>query len=215
MKRISLSFLIIIFSFSCSESDDAENQTTPTEANFYALTVGNSWVYKNYKYDDNTENYENTGVIDSLSIVDTQDVSGHLYYKFRRLTTGNEEQITLCNSNGEHFKLLRENEGNLINEDGAIQFTNNDFDERLIVENQWGSIYETLTVGDSLITVEAGVFTSINSERYAKSQEGEPFNGLDHFYYADGVGLIYDSASFVNETTPSIIRRLDSYNIQY
>jgi hypothetical protein len=64
------------------------------------------------------------------------------------------------------------------------------------------------------MTVKAGVFTCINSERYAKSPEGLQFFGLDYFYYADGVGLIYDTSSFVSESTPSIIRRLDSYSIQ-
>ncbi|MGB1313190.1 MAG: hypothetical protein ACPG54_06045, partial [Bizionia paragorgiae] len=75
----------------------------------------------------------------------TKTVSGHTFYKFRRLTTENEKQITFCNPNGEHFELLRENSGNLVNEDGVIQFTNNDFQERLIVDNPWGTIYETLT----------------------------------------------------------------------
>lgn len=214
MIRILLSLVIITLSFSCSESDDSENHTNLPEANFYALTVGNSWVYKNYKYNANTENYENTGVIDSVSIVGTETVSGITYYKFRRFTTGNEMQITFCNPNGEHFELFRENAGNLVNEDGAIKFTNNNFDERLIAENPLGTIYETLTAGDTIMTVEAGVFTCINSERYAKSPEDLQFIGLDYFYYADGIGLIYDTSSFVNESTPSIIRRLESYTVQ-
>ena len=38
--------------------------------------------------------------------------------------------------------------------------------------------------------------------------------GLDRFYYANGVGLIYDTSSYVNDPIPSIIRRLDAYQIQ-
>jgi hypothetical protein len=108
MKRLLLCFCIIVFTFSCSESDNSENQISEPDVNFFALTIGNSWVYKNYKYNAVTEMYGDTGVVDSISIVGIQDFSGESYYKFRRLTTGNEEEITFCNPNGEHFEFLRE-----------------------------------------------------------------------------------------------------------
>ena len=214
MKRLLFCFCIIAFTFSCTESDNSDNQINPPDANFFALAVGNSWVYKNYKYDSVTETYDDTGVIDSLSIVDIQDFSGESYYKFRRLTTGNEEGITFCNPNGEHFEFLREFEGNLINEVGSIKFTNSNNEERILQENQWGNIYEVLIEGNSIISVEAGEFDCINSERYGKNSDGEQLPGLDRFYYASGIGLIYDTSSFVSNSIPSIIRRLDSYEVQ-
>ncbi len=214
MKRLLLCFCIIAFTFSCTESDNSDNQINPPDANFFALTVGNSWVYKNYKYNSVTETYDDTGVIDSISIVDIQDFSGESYYKFRRLTTGNEEGITFCNPNGEHFEFLREFEGNLINEEGSIKFTNSNNEERLLQENQWGNIYEVLIEGNSIISVEAGEFDCINSERYAKNSDGEQLPGLDRFYHASGIGLIFDTSSFVSNSIPSIIRRLDSYEVQ-
>lgn len=214
MKRLLLCFCIIAFTFSCTESDNSDNQINPPDANFFALTVGNSWVYKNYKYNSVTDTYDDTGVIDSISIVDIQDFSGESYYKFRRLTTGNEEGITFCNPNGEHFEFLREFEGNLINEEGSIKFTNSNNEERLLQENEWGNIYEVLIEGNSIISVEAGEFDCINSERYAKNSDGEQLPGLDRFYYASSIGLIYDTSSFVSNSIPSIIRRLDSYEVQ-
>lgn len=214
MKRLLLCFCIIAFTFSCSESDSSDYQINPLDANFFALTVGNSWVYKNYKYNSVTETYYDTGVIDSISIVAIQDFSGETYYKFRRLTTGNQEGITFCNPNGEHFEFLREFEGNLINEEGSIKFTNSNNEERLLEENQWGNIFEVLIEGNSIISVEAGEFDCINSERYAKNSDGEQLPGLDRFYYASGIGLIYDTSSFVSNSIPSIIRRLDSYEVQ-
>lgn len=214
MKRLLLCFCIIAFTFSCTESENSDNQINPSDANFFALTVGNSWVYKNYKYNPVTETYDYTGVIDSISIVGIQDFSGESYYKFRRLTTGNEKGVTFCNPNGEHFEFLREFEGNLINEEGAIKFTNSNNDERLLQENQGGNIYETLVEGNTTINVEAGEFYCINSERYAKNSDGEQLPGLDRFYYASGFGLIYDTSSFVSYPTPIIIRRLDSYEVQ-
>lgn len=218
MKNLFLCFCIIAFTFSCTQSDNTENQINPPDANFYALTVGNSWVYKNYKYNPSTETYDDTGIIDSVSIVGTQDFFGVSYFKFRRLTTGNEAEITFCNENGEHFEFFREFEGYLINEEGSIKFTNSNFEERLLhgITNGGSdiSVYETLMVGNTTINVEAGEFSSINSERYATSFEGEQYPGLDRFYYASGFGLIYDTSSFVSNSTPTIIRRLDSYEVQ-
>ncbi|MCK8480055.1 hypothetical protein [Psychroserpens algicola] len=213
MKRILLFVCTLLFAFSCS-NDDSTSPETP-EANFYALTVGNSWVYKNYRYNINTQLYEDTGVIDSVSIVSTENISGETYFKFRRLTTGNEDGITFCNPNGEHFEYLREDNGNLVRSDGNVKFTNNDFSLRVLSQNVWGIIVEQLIEGESTMNVEAGSFTCVNSERYALlSPNNDPSPGLDRFYYSDGFGLIYDTSSYVSNDIPSIIRRLDTYVIQ-
>jgi len=213
MKRIFLSVLISTTLFSCTSSDDAQIPETQNE-NFYALTIGNSWVYKNYKFNFQTSQYDYTGVIDSISIINTQEIDGNTYYNFRRLTTGNEANITFCNPNGEHFELLRDSLGYLITSEGSIKFTNNDIAERVLLEKDWGTIYEKLVSGFTTIDVESGTFICINSERYARNLEGEQLPGLDRFYYSDGIGLIYDTSSFVSSATASIIRRLDSYSIQ-
>lgn len=208
--------LLFLFSLmiSCSSDDDANDENSASMENFYALKVGNSWVYKNYKYNGQSDNYEDTGVIDAVTIVGTEEVSGNTYFKFRTVTTGNEEGIVFCNDNGEKFELLRESDGNLVSDNGTILFTNNNFDERLLQENDWGNIYEVLIEGENNIDVEAGEFTSLKSEKYAKSPEGEQFPGKDKTYYADGFGLISKTFSLVSNETPVIIRRLDSYQIQ-
>ncbi|MFD2823082.1 hypothetical protein ACFS5M_05340 [Lacinutrix iliipiscaria] len=212
MKRILFSVCFFALFFSCNSSDDNPLNQEP-EANFYALAVGNAWVYKNYKYNTTTEAYDDTGVIDSVSIVGTEIISDHTYFKFRRWTTGNEANITFCNPNGEHFEWLRDSLGNLIDHNGAVKFTNSDFSERLVLENTWGNIYETLTTETTSLSVEAGEFSCINSERFARNEDGEQLPGLDRFYYADGIGLIHDTSSFVTSDRPSIKRRLDSYII--
>ncbi len=213
MKRL-LILLPFALMLSCSSNDEDAQPQQPEADNFYALTVGNSWVYKNYKYNPNTQNYENTGVIDSVSIVATEDFNGNTYYKFRRSTTGNEAGITFCNENGEHFELLRDSLGYLVRNDGSIKFTNNDYNERLIVANGSINIYETLMNGSTDITVEAGTFISIHSERYARDSNNMQLPGLDVHFYSDGIGLIYDTSSFTFVDYPTIIRRLDAYTIQ-
>jgi hypothetical protein len=214
MKRILITVCFFACLFSCSSDDSVTPETQ--EENFYALTVGNSWVYRNYRYDQNSETYEDTGVVDSLSVIGTEVIDGNTYYQFRRFTTGNEEQITFCNPDGEHFEYLREFEGDLILSTGEVKFTNNDYSIRTLSENSWGNIVERLTEDTTTLNVEAGTFDCINSERYAiLSDPNQQATGLDKFYYSNGVGLIYDTTSFViNGELPLIIRRLDTYDIQ-
>jgi hypothetical protein len=212
MKRILITVCFFACLYSCS-NDDSITPETP-DSNFYALTVGNSWVYRNYRYDQNSETYEDTGVVDSLSVIGTEVIDGNTYYQFRRFTTGNEEGITLCNPNGEHFEFLREIDGNLTRDDGSIKFTNKDYSLRILSENNWGNVVEQLIEGETTLEVEAGTFDCINSELYAILPDGSQSPGLDRFYYADGIGLIYDTISFVTNATPRIIRRLDTYDIQ-
>ncbi|WP_282032166.1 hypothetical protein [Winogradskyella eximia] len=212
MKQI---IYVCVFAFllsSCSSSDSDNNQDP--ESNFYALTVGNEWTYKNYKYNQNTQNYDDTGVVDVISIVNTEEINGNTYFKFRRFTTGNEEGITFCNPNGEHFELLRDSLGYLIRDDGSIKYANNDFTPRTINVQDFMTIYDQLIDTDREITVEAGTFESTYTQRYAVMSDGEQTPGLDHYYYADGLGLIYDTTSLVTQDIPSIVRRLDSYSIE-
>lgn len=215
MTRNFLIILVLAFAFSCSSDDTITTLTAnePVDPGFYGLQVGNSWVYKNYKRNAETDTYEDTGVIDSVSVVGTQEFNGNTYFKFRRNTTGNENAITFCNPNGEHFEFVRDSLGFLIHEDGRIKFTNSDYNERVVNTETWGTIYETLNPSEALITVESGLFNCTYSERYAKSTDGDQFPGLDRYYYANGIGLISDTSSFVSSENHSIERRLNSHNI--
>ena len=214
MKTIILVFSMSLMLFSCSENDDISQPQQPEADNFYALKVGNSWVYKNYKYNLNTQNYDNTGVIDSVSIVGTQEFNGYTYFKFRRWTTGNEAGITFCNENGEHFEFFRDSLGYLVKNDGSIKFTNDDYSERIVSQNPPFTLFEKLVNGATQLTVESGSFDCINSERFLRDGSNVQFPGLDIFYYSDGIGLIYDTTSFASQDIPTIIRRLDSYVVQ-
>ena len=95
MKRILYVCFIAVILSACTTSD---NQDPPeSESNFYALTEGNAWVYKNYEYNSLTEDYEDTGVIDSVSIVNTEVINDNTYFRFRTYTTGNDAGVTFCN----------------------------------------------------------------------------------------------------------------------
>ena len=212
MKRNLFFLALASLIFSCT-SDDAQNQQDD-EANFYALEVGNWWVYKNYKYNVNTELYEDTGVVDSVSIVGTEMLGGNTYYEFRTKTTGNEDGITYCNPNGEHFELLRDSLGYLIWETGQIKFTNNDYEQMELYDRDWGTVYEMLMQDQEVLSVESGTFDCIYSERFAIDINGNLLPGKDHFYYSDGIGLIYDTTSFISNPIHVVERRLDAYFVQ-
>jgi len=221
MKHLLFCLSAIALFASCSNSDILEDVALDNpeiinqpEANFFALTVGNSWVYKNYRLNKETGNYDYTGVIDSISIVGTEDFEGDTYFNFRRLTTGNEDGITYCNANGEHFELKREENGNLVNKTGFIKFASCNYEERLLTEQVWGSLHEITLEENSTISVEAGEFTCVTSNRFTIAPNGERAKSLDWFYYANGIGLIYDTTSWSDDDTPTIIRRLDSYVVQ-
>lgn len=188
MKRILLCFGIITLIFSCD---------------------------KHYKYNIKIDSYDLTEVIDSVSIVDTQEFLGESYFKFRTLRTGSEGQIShLCGNNGESYEYLKESDGNLINKEGTVIFTNSKYEKRMVREDPFGKMHEVLVEGDSIINTEAGAFSCINSERYQINTNGNRSESLDRYYYADGYGLIYNTISYLYFSTPVIIRRLDSYQIQ-
>lgn len=213
MKRIVYVCFFALMCASCSTTESNQEQSNP-ESNFYALTVGNSWVYKNYEFNSTTQGYDDTGVVDSISIVGTEELNGNTYFNFRRWTVGNEDSIAFCNPNGEHFELLRDSLGYLIRDNGSVKYAHNDFVPRPLNSMSWGTVYEQLIATDHEITVEAGAFNSTYTQRFAILSNGDLSNGLDHIYYADGIGLIYDTSSFVFEDTPRIVRRLESYNIE-
>jgi len=213
MKRIILSLCISALLFSCSSDNDAPTPITQVD-NYYALNEGNSWVYKNYKRNNQTQNYDDTGVVDSVLIIAIEEINQKKYYKFRTRTTGNENNITYCNPNGEKFELLRDSIGYLVTDSGSIKYVNNDYTERTISINSWGVIYAKLVSNLVNISTESGAFNCSDMEVYARDSNHLSTPGLDHYYYADGVGLVFDTSSFVSDDKHMIERRLDSHVIQ-
>lgn len=211
-NQFILLLFISILILSCDNNED----TSLTENNFYALSVGNSWIYKNYVFNSLTDEYEYLGIVDSISIIDTESIKGEVYYKLRRMTIGNENRNVFCNVNGEHFSLLRDSIGFLINDKGAIKYANNNFSEREAFTVSPGIIaYEKLLEEKTKIDTEAGSFICFDTERYARQIDNNKlFPALDHRYYADGIGFVADTQSYLAGNTPFVIRRLDSYSIK-
>lgn len=213
MKRISFYLCFSVLFFACTTSDVLQTPPT-TSPKFYALTVGNTWVYKNYKYNINSQVYEDTGVIDSVSIVGTDVLEDNTYFKFKTLTTGNEAGITFCNPNGEHFEYVREENGYLLNANGRVKFVNNDYEPILADSDSNFKYYFRLNEATTTMQTQAGTFECANMNYYVLNEDLEQLPGTNTYLYADGIGLVYDTTSFVSQSNHSIERRLVSYNVQ-
>ena len=214
MKSYYLLFSLFFVILSCSKDN---NQEVEQEKNFYALTVGNSWVYKYYTEDDSTEEFTDfTGVLDSVSIISTQDIGGNLFYKFRRKTTRPENIFSaIGHPEGIEHYYLRDSLGYLINDHGKTTFINDDYEEHL-----WDQVPGDIEVFAKLkndvtnIETEAGAFECLDMELYARNTHtGEQFPGLSHYYFADEVGDVRRVISFVSGPI-YYEKRLDSYEIQ-
>ncbi len=213
MKRIFFYLCFSALFFACTSGDDIPTPP-PTSDNFYALTVGNSWVYKNYKYNINTQIYEDTGVIDSVSIVGTEFVEGNTFYKFRTLTTGNNDQITFCNPNGEHFELLREENGYLLQSKGIVKVVNNNYNPILTDSDTNFEYFLKLNEQRTTIETPLGSFDCAIMQYYVLNEVKERLPGTNTYLYADRIGLVYDTTSFVSQNIHSIERRLVAYLVQ-
>ncbi|MGY0391798.1 hypothetical protein ACW5R3_04430 [Bizionia sp. KMM 8389] len=216
MLRNFLIILLLTCVFSCSsDADDTLNTSNQSnDSGFYALKVGNWWVYKKFSRDNSNQTFEDTGVIDSVRITGTTEINGKTYFQLHTKTTGNESNNPIYGENGERTELVRDSLSYLIQDSGAIMFTYLDYNERVVSTNDWGNIYETSYPDEVSTTVPAGDFICAYSERYAKSPEGEQFPGLDVVNYAEGIGLVFYTYSFVTDANHVMESRLDSYLVQ-
>lgn len=212
MKRLFLFAYALAFVFSCSTSD---NEVEPnSESNFYALTIGNSWVYKYYDYNSNTDSYDENNIIELVEIIDTEEFFGNTYYKFKTTITGVENENVFSLQNGEKIDFYREVNGTLVNNNNTVLFVYNDFSEQLTFEVSSLNYFRKTIETPVIIDVEAGVFECIEMQQYIKTDEGQQLNGLQKTHYSDGIGLVNRTGVYSSLAIPLMIGELESYSIQ-
>ncbi|MFD2915402.1 hypothetical protein [Psychroserpens luteus] len=210
MKRILITVCLFTLFFSCSSDDD--NNVEP-QSNFYGLAVGNSWNYKIYERNFQTETLEYNGIQQDISVIDTEEIDGNSYFKLKIVTSGSSDNDTYF-PNDETINYRRIEDGKLLNEYNQTIFVNNDYTERLISEDDWGNFYNRTLEELATVTVDAGEFTCADMLVYAKNSEGAQMAGLDHTYYSNEIGLVSSSISFVVSGQIFYKTILNSYNIQ-
>ena len=220
MRRILITVCILSLFFSCS-NDDSNTPEAQIE-NFYALTVGNSWEYRWYRFQTEM-GLDAMAITESISIVDTEDINGDLYYKFKKVVDGNDPFYDGVGFgfpvNGEYVEYYRDSLGYLVNEHGDVKFVNNINEEFVIYEPQFNyeyAAYAELSEGSFEFTTEAGTFNCLEMKiRYEDEDENTDLLAVNKHYYADDIGLIkYDVVFMTSADGNGYQKRLESYNVQ-
>ena len=214
MRHILITICILSLFFSCS-NDNNQNEELQND-NFYALTVGNSWEYRWYFYTPE-EGLSPRSVTESISIIGTEEINSNLYYKFKKVVSGNNESNSPYPSNGEYIEHYRDSLGYLVHSSGAILFVNNTTDEFFLYETNTGfplTGYAKLSEGYFDFTTEAGTFECLEMRIRFENPDYE-IPGVNKNYYADGIGLVKDEEVFLADPDGSgYQRRLESYFVQ-
>lgn len=220
MKTTYLLLALSIMLFSCSFDEQEAPEEVP-EKNFYALSVGNSWVYKYYTKDSDTDEFSVFAhKTDSVKIVGTKEFDENTYYEFysKSVQTENNNISGFNIGEFEKTRYLRDSLGYLIDNEGNTDYWNNYFQERLhhSIIYQSGSldVYGKLNETTTDLTIEAGSFECNNLEIYVKDPDtNEPKPTASYFYYADGVGNVCEKIGYISGGIIAYERRLDSYEV--
>ena len=186
MKKIVFLFLILNCFLSCKKDKIDESPEAKT-SRYYPLSVGNYWIYQNSVYNLDTYTATTTNDIDSIKITGTKMIGGDLYYEVvqNRFTTSSI--ITTS--------YVRDSSGFIVDSNGDILFTLVAFDEILHTYDGGGGILVVnYSIQDSLSTI----ITPLDVyECY--DFKGELIHYADgyirdfHNYYAEDIGLVYQS----------------------
>lgn len=211
-------FLFFAFSFllgSCKKDDgDTASEQEVVDAGFFALQVGNSWVYNFFRVDAQTGDLENVGATETVKITDKEIVNDETIFTMEIATVDENNTCTVCNDNPMEIKKVKDSLGYLVEVNGPIIFSSSNTNDYLILSQEFGDIYRVLKPNEVHITVPAGQFVSKDNERYAIDPDGNRFDGQDNLYYADGIGEIRQTISTVTNARIIYEKHLMSYTVQ-
>lgn len=217
--KISLILFTTLITFSC------EKESIEEEDNFYALKVGNSWVYT-YNYVNNRSDiiqhdsipkFDNQVALDSVSIISEEIINSNTYFKFRTKTTYDTNPETsshIIPEEGITHIYLRDSIGYLITSTGHIFFSNNNFNELKLHESGNDIIIQKTLEETKKIEIEAGFFACVQADRYAKNTStNEPYPSTSKYNYSNNVGLISNECGYVSGGPILYQRNLLSYKL--
>jgi hypothetical protein len=210
--------LFLVFSFllvSCNKDDgDSTAQEQEVDAGFFALQVGNSWVYNYFWVDRDTGELTNAGGIETVEITDEEVIDGATIFTMRTTTVDENNTCGICNNDPVVITKVKDSVGYLVEVGGPILFSSVNRQDFLISSQEFGDIYRVLKPNEVLITVPAGQFVSLDNERYAIDPDGNRFDGQDNLYYADGIGEVRQTFSGTTILRIIFEKQLMSYTVQ-
>jgi len=217
MKRVFyVSFIFSLFFIACNNDGDSSNNEQEVVENYYALKIGNNWKYEYFRRVGQTDEFETMDIIEEVLITETTIIDGETYFVFQSNTIGNENSSPFAPENGITTINVRDSLGYLLTLDQNfhILFSNENTEDYLLSDNEWGDVYGVLKEDTENIEVEAGTFLCNQNEIYALlAPDGEISPGRSRRYYFDGIGEIYWQISGVSNPQHTWEKRLTDFEI--
>jgi hypothetical protein len=202
MNKFSIllvAFCLILF-LSCSNDDDV-TETPIEEANYYALSVGNSWTYNVFRYDAMTMEYVEQDFLVNGKITQTELINGEIYYNMESTIEGTGTCDICLDVIGN--KSLRDSLGYLIDSNGSRTFTIEDTEPYLISQESFGDVYGEYDPSVTNLSTPLRDFENIDyNKTYAVFEDGSISAGTEKTYYKNGEGLQAREIAFVNSGNP-------------
>lgn len=216
MYRVLLLFLSFSVLFVSCKKDDGNDvpQEQEVDAGFFALQVGNSWVYNYFRLDSNTGDLINVGATETVEITSEEEIGGETIFTMRTTTVDDDDTCVLCNNDPIVITKVKDSLGYLVEVDGPIVFSSINTRDYKIASFEYGDIYQVLNPNEVSISVPAGQFVVKDNERYAVKPDGTLFDGRSNLYYAEGIGAIRETYSGVTHLRILFERHLMSYTVQ-
>ena len=216
MYRFICLFLAFSFVLVSCKKDDGDNlpQEQVTDPGFYALQVGNVWIYNYFRADNDTGELINQGGTETVEIINEEVIGDEVIFTMRTTTVDDNNTCAICNEDPLVIRKVKDSLGYLVEVDGPILFSSVSTQDYLVSSQGFGDTFRVLKPNEVLVTVPAGQFVTKDNERYAIDPNGNRYDGQDNLYYADGVGEIRQTMSTVVALRILYEKQLISYSVQ-
>lgn len=214
-KLVAIAFVVITIS-SCQKHDPTPDETS-LKSVYLPLTVGNYWIYEHFEVESNG-NETKLSFQDSLVITKDTLINGYKYFVLEGVKYPFTNQWSVID-------IIRDSSKNLVNAEGRILFSENNFSDTLFKFSDFFSngdtiysLYFMMQKPNSPVTVPAATLNVLNYNGFLKlfyySEGGVNVVYKDlNTYYAPNIGRVLLTYSFYSEIDKKIERRLVRYNI--
>jgi len=198
MRKLFYLGLMLTLVVSCKEKEDQTPVDPSVVSDYMPMKTGNYWVYAHYDI-DSAGNVTSTGRTDSVTITRDSMINGKQYFVF-------EGTNYPYNANWGIVDILRDSSGYLVNGNGIIRFSENNFTDILssktevIGNDTLYTLNYKMERPSGTITVPAGVFGALNCKGTVTTTQnipGIPNPRYLNTYYADNIGKIVETYFFL------------------
>jgi hypothetical protein len=215
---IALLCIIAASSNSCKKekSSPAPVIDSPVAANYTEMKAGNYWIYQEYEIDSPTATPMALGIYDSTYVAKDTTINSLTYHEYVEHDWP-DTSISL-------ISYVRDSLTYLVNSGGKILFSSTDFTDTFSSFDFYNPAVGPDTIPvvtkmgckDSLITVDAGTFTTVSLRQMWFIPSGFPFGPVRFIdrRYAINTGMVAEQLPFYQNEIKRTERRLVRYHVQ-